>query len=102
MTNETPDKQISLYERSASGYVRFIDDQGREFRVPEIKLGTHVSGWNGIENITAVEDVGTKLIYKFRAVKIKPNIVKRLDILLQIPELNNTFELTFRDIKVSD
>ena len=102
MTNETPDKQISLYERSASGYVRVIDDRGREFRGPEIKLGTHGSGWNGIENITVVEDVGTQLIYKFRGVRTKPNIIKRMDILLQIPELNNCFDIIFRDIKVSD
>ena len=102
MTNESADKQISLLDRSAKMYVRFIDDQGREYRNPNIKMGTHKNGWNGIEDITVVEGVGTQLIYKFSGIKTKPNIVKRLDILLQIPELNNCFEITFRNIEVTD
>lgn len=102
MTNESTDKQISLYDRSSKMYVRFIDDQGREYRSPNIKLGTHEGGWNGINDITAVEGVRTQLIYKFRGVITKPNLVKRMDILLQIPELNNCFEIIFRDINVSE
>ncbi|MCD6176900.1 MAG: hypothetical protein J7K29_03575 [Candidatus Cloacimonetes bacterium] len=102
MTNESTDKQISLLDRSTKMYVRFIDDQGREYRSPNIKLGTHRNGWNGIQDITVVEGVGTQLIYKFSNVKIKPNIVKRLDILLQIPELNNCFEVTYRNIEVTE
>ncbi len=100
ITNLDYDKQISLYDRSKNAYARIIDDKGREFRSPQQFLGTHKQGWNGIENVTMVQDVGTQYTLKFPNVKSKPAIVKRLDMLLFIPDLQNSFTITFRDIPV--
>jgi hypothetical protein len=63
-------------------------------------LGTHKQGWNGIENVTMVQDVGTQYTLKFPNVKSKPTIVKRLDMLLYMLDLQNSFTITFRDIPV--
>ena len=100
ITNLDFDKQISLYDRSKNAYARIIDDKGREFRSPQQFLGTHKQGWNGIENVTMVQDVGTQYTLKFPNVKSKPTIVKRLDMLLYIPDLQNSFTISFRDIPV--
>ena len=100
ITNLDFDKQISLYDRSKNAYARIIDDKGREFRSPQQFLGTHKQGWNGIENVTMVQDVGTQYTLKFPNVKSKPTIVKRLDMLLYMLDLQNSFTITFRDIPV--
>ena len=100
VTNLDMDKEVSFYDRAKNGYARIIDDKGREFRSPQQFLGTHKQGWNGIENVTMVQDVGTQYTLKFSGVKSKPTIVKRLDLLLFIPDLQNYFTITFRDIPV--
>ncbi|HPR18298.1 MAG TPA: FlgO family outer membrane protein [Candidatus Cloacimonadota bacterium] len=100
VTNLDPDKEITLYDRAESDYVRFIDEQGREYRSPEQFLGTHKTGWNGIEEVMMVQDVGTQYTLKFRGVKPQPTDVKRLDLLLYLPDLKNYFTITFRDIPV--
>ena len=102
VTNLDMDKEITLYDRAKNAYVRVIDDQGREYRSPEQFLGTHKQGWNGIDNVLMVQDVGTQYTVKFRNVKPKPTTVKRLDLLLYLPDLQNFFSITFRDIPVSE
>jgi curli biogenesis system outer membrane secretion channel CsgG len=100
VTNLDMDKEVTLYDRADKNYVRFIDEQGREYRSPEQFLGTHKQGWNGIEEVIMVQDVATQYTLKFRNVKPKPETVKRLDVLLFIPELKNYFTIMFRDISV--
>ncbi|MEA2096224.1 MAG: FlgO family outer membrane protein [Candidatus Cloacimonadota bacterium] len=102
ITNLDFDKQVSLYDRAKNAYARIIDDQGREFRSPQQFLGTHKQGWNGIENVTMIQDVGTQYTLKFPNVRSKPAVVKRLDMILFIPDLQNNFTITFRDIPVSE
>jgi len=100
VTNLDMDKNISLWDRAEKNYIRMIDDQGREFKSREQFLGTHKKGWNGIEDVMLVQDVGTQYTVKFSNVKTKPETIKRVDLLLSIPELQNYFTITFRDIPV--
>jgi curli biogenesis system outer membrane secretion channel CsgG len=101
VTNMDMDKNISLWDRAKNNNLRMIDDQGREFKSTEQFLGTHKKGWNGIADVMLVQDVGTQYIVKFNNVTTKPTTVKRIDLLLEIPELNNYFTITFRDITVN-
>jgi hypothetical protein len=101
VTNLDMDKNISLWDRAGKSYIRIIDDQGREFKSLEQFLGTHRKGWNGIEDVLLVQDVKTQYTVKFYDVKTKPEMIKRLDLILQIPDLNNYFTITFRDIPVN-
>lgn len=101
VTNLDMDKYISLLDRTQTSYIRIIDDQGREFKSREQFLGTHDKGWNGIQNVMLVQDVATKYIVKFFDVKTKPEMIKRLDLILQIPDLQNYFSITFRDIPIN-
>lgn len=101
VTNQSDDKEITLYDRyERKNYVRIIDEQGREFRSPRFTLGTHKNGWNGIPNVTMVNGVSTKLIYNFKNIKQKPEIIKRMDLLLFLPNLNSCIVLNFRDLIV--
>ena len=100
VTNLDMDKNISLWDRTKNNNLRMIDDQGREFKSTEQFLGTHKNGWNGIEDVMLVQDVGTQYTVKFNDVKTKPTTVKRIDLLLEIPDLQNSFTITFRDIQV--
>lgn len=100
VTNLDMDKEITLYDRAEKDYVRFIDEQGREYRSPEQFLGTHKGGWNGVADVLMVQDVKTQYTVKFRGVKPQPQTVKRLDILLFLPDLKNYFTITFRDVPV--
>jgi len=100
VTNLDMDKNISLLDRTRESYLRIIDDQGREFKSQEQFLGTHKKGWNGISDVMLVQDVGTQYTVKFNNVKTKPTTVKRIDMLLEIPDLQNNFTITFRDIPV--
>ncbi|NQT65292.1 MAG: hypothetical protein HQ554_03835 [FCB group bacterium] len=100
VTNLDMDKNISLWDRTKNNNLRMIDDQGREFKSTEQFLGTHKKGWNGIADVMLVQDVGTQYTVKFNDVKTKPTTVKRIDLLLEIPDLQNSFTITFRDIPV--
>ncbi|MCF7792827.1 MAG: CsgG/HfaB family protein [Candidatus Cloacimonetes bacterium] len=100
VTNLDMDKNISLLDRKDQYYIRIIDDQGREFKSREQFLGTHSKGWNGIRDVMLVQDVATQYTVKFSGVKTKPEMVKRLDLLLEIPDIQNYFSITFRDIPV--
>lgn len=100
VTNQSNDKEITLYDRYEKSYVRIIDEQGKEFRSPKFTLGTHKNGWNGIRNVTMVNNVSTKLVYNFKNIKQKPEEIKRMDVLLFLPNLNSCFVLNFRNIIV--
>lgn len=100
VTNLDRDKHISLLDRKDKSYLRIIDDLGREFKSREQFLGTHQKDWNGIQNVMLVQDVATQYTIKFPDVKTKPELVKRLDLLLEIPDIQNYFIITFRDIPV--
>jgi len=100
VTNLDMDKNISLLNTKEKSYIRIIDDKGREFKSREQFLGTHKSAWYGIANVMLVQDVNTQYTVKFKGVKTKPGTIKRIDLLLEIPDLNNYFTIKFRDIPV--
>ena len=102
VTNLDLDKEISILNYTRNEKLRFFDENGNEFQQAELYLGTHKanSTWKGIEKVTMIQDVGTQLILKFNNVNKKPQTMKRLDILLEIPDLKNVFTITFREIPV--
>ena len=102
ITNKKTDREITFYERYEKNYVRIIDEKGMEYRSAAMKFGTNTGNYysNGIRKVTLVKDVNTQLIYNFKKISNKPKIIKRMDILLFIPELNSCFVLQFRDIKI--
>ena len=102
ITNQSDDKEITLYDRYEKSYVRIIDEQGKEFRSPKFTLGTHKNGWNGITNVTIVNNVRTQLVYNFKNIKQKPETIKRMDVLLFLPNLNSCIVLNFRDLIVGN
>jgi len=102
VTNHKADREISLVERAKTGYVRIIDDKGMEYRSSKMTFGTKSGHYhsNGIKDVTVVEDVTTQLIYNFENIKNNPKYIKRMDILMFIPEYNSYFTLKFRDIEI--
>jgi curli biogenesis system outer membrane secretion channel CsgG len=102
VTNLDMDKEISILNYTRDDVLRFFDENGNEYQKAEIFLGTHHSRGNsdGVKNKTMIQDVGTQCIMKFYNVSKKPTTVKRLDLLLEIPDLKNVFTITFRDIPV--
>jgi len=102
ITNLDMDKEISILNHHYDNILRFFDENGNEYQRAEIFLGTHRSqrNWDGVKNITLIQDVGTQCIMKFSNVSKKPQTIKRLDLLLEIPDLKNIFTITFREIPV--
>ncbi|MDO9576765.1 MAG: hypothetical protein Q7J16_02660 [Candidatus Cloacimonadales bacterium] len=102
ITNLDMDKEISILNYTRDDVLRFFDENGNEYQKAEIFLGTHRAASNreGVSQITMIQDVGTQCIMKFNNVSKKPQTVKRLDLLLEIPDLKNVFTITFRDIPV--
>jgi TolB-like protein len=102
ITNLDMDKEISILNYTRDNVLRFFDESGNEYQKAEIFLGTHHSRGNsdGVRNKTMIQDVGTQCIMKFYEVSKKPQTVKRLDLLLEIPDLKNVFTITLREIPV--
>ncbi len=102
ITNFDPDKEISILNYTRNEKLRFFDENGNEYQQAAIYLGTHQAkaNWEGVKNVTMIQDVGTQCILKFNNVSKKPQTVKRLDVLMEIPDLKNVFTITFREIPV--